>query len=268
MSAKLNHLAITTDNYTTLGMFYRAYFDMTVSGDTDRERRAISVGDGYVGVTLIPRRAGRRAGIDHFGIEVEDFDTTCAKLAERYPDIQVVERPSGRPFASFSTHDPAGNYFDLSQIGHANRAEVYDMDSWQQETSISHFALRVREAERVAAFYGEIFGLEPSNDPGKDGGFRFSDGRVTMSILPWKISDFDGSGIEQPAMDHIGFRVPDLDAFIEKVERLTNDNPHIAPRRIAFNDEGKARLALHKRCPYGTYALADPDGNLLDVAQA
>ena len=268
MSAKLNHLAITTDNYTTLGMFYRAYFDMNVSGDTDRERRAISVGDGYVGVTLIPRRAGRRAGIDHFGIEVEDFDATCAKLAKRYPYIEVVERPSGRPFASFSTHDPAGNYFDLSQIGHANRAEVYDMDSWQQETSISHFAIRVREAERVAAFYGDIFGLEPSNDPGEDNGFRFSDGQVTMSILPWKISDFDGSGIEQPAMDHIGFRVPDLDAFIEKVERLTNDNPHIAPRKIAFNDEGKGRLALHKRCPYGTYALADPDGNLLDVAQA
>ena len=92
MSAKLNHLAITTDNYTTLGMFYRAYFDMNVSGDIDRERRAISVGDGYVGVTLIPRRAGRRAGIDHFGIEVEDFDATCAKLAERYPYIEVVER--------------------------------------------------------------------------------------------------------------------------------------------------------------------------------
>ena len=58
MSDKLNHLAITTDNYTVLSMFYRAYFNMTVSGDTDRERQAISVGDGYVGITLIPRRAG------------------------------------------------------------------------------------------------------------------------------------------------------------------------------------------------------------------
>ena len=81
MSAKLNHLAITTDNYTALSMFYRAYFNMTVSGDTDRERQAISVGDGYVGITLIPRRAGRRAGIDHFGIEVVDFEATCAKLS-------------------------------------------------------------------------------------------------------------------------------------------------------------------------------------------
>jgi predicted enzyme related to lactoylglutathione lyase len=268
MFGKLNHLAITTDNYTLLGMFYRACFDMQVSGVTDRERSAISVGDGYVGLTLIPRRAGRRAGIDHFGIEVEDFDECCARIAKRYPDIEVVKRPGNRPFASFSTHDPAGNYFDLSQIGHDNRAEVYDMEKWKQEISITHFAIRVREAERVAAFYADVFELEPRNDPGEDGGFRFTDGRVTMSILPWKISDFDGSGIEQPAMDHIGFQVPDLDAFKDKIEGLKTLNPHIAPRPIAFNDEGKARLALHQRCPYGGYSIADPDGNLLDVSEA
>ena len=61
MFGKLNHLAITTDHYTTLGMFYRAVFGMKVSGDTSREMSAISVGDGYVGMTLIPRRGGRKA---------------------------------------------------------------------------------------------------------------------------------------------------------------------------------------------------------------
>ncbi|OUV71630.1 MAG: hypothetical protein CBC83_07675 [Flavobacteriales bacterium TMED123] len=141
------------------------------------------------------------------------------------------------------------------------------MDSWQQDITVSDFGIRVREAERVAAFYAEIFSLEPKNDPGKDNGYRFTDGRVTMSVLPWKISDFNGSGIEQPAMDHIGFRVPNLDAFISRAEKLTNDNPHIAPRAIGFNDEGKARLALLKRCPYSDYSLADPDGNLINVSE-
>lgn len=267
MPSKLNHLAITTDNYTTLGMFYRTYFDMAVSGDTNRERRAISVGDGYVGITLIPRRSGRRAGIDHFGIEVENFEETCAKIVQFYPDLEIVERPSGRPFASFSTHDPAGNYFDLSQIGHGNRSEVYEMESWKQDITINHFAIRVIEVERVTNFYSKIFGLEAINDPGKDGGHRFTDGRVTMSILPWKISDFDGSGIEQPAMDHIGFRVPDLNSYIRRVDNLTNENPHIAPRPIGFNDEGKARLALLKRSPYAAYSLSDPDGNLITVSE-
>ncbi len=267
MFSKLNHLAITTDQYTVLGMFYRAYFGMKVSGDTERERSAISVGDGYVGMTLIPRRAGRRGGLDHFGIEVDDFQKACDRIAAGYPDIEVVKRPGNRPFASFSTHDPAGNYFDLSQRGHENRAEVYDMDGWQQEITLTHFAIRVREPERVAGFYQQVFELEPRNAPTDGGGYQLTDGRMTLVIFPWKISDFNGSGIEQPALDHIGFEVPDLAAFTARVEKLKTSNPHIAPRPIDFNEEGKARLALHRRCPRGSYHLADPDGTLIDVAE-
>jgi len=264
MFAKLNHLAITTDQYTLLGMFYRAYFGMTASGDTERERSAISVGDGYLGMTLIPRRAGRRGGLDHFGIEVEDMDKVRNRLARKYPDIEVVKRPSNRPFASYSMHDPVGNYFDLSQQGHENRAEVYAKGEWENENRISHFALRARGADRLAEFYAEVFELEARNEPG---GHHLTDGRVTISVLPWKISDFDGSGIEQPALDHIGFSVPDLDAFKKHVAKVTQLNPHIAPRPIDFNDEGKARLALLRKCPFGSYQLADPDGTLIDVAQ-
>ena len=125
MFGKLNHLAITSDHYTLLGMFYRAMFGLKASGDTAREIGAISVGDGYVGMTIIPRRGGRKAGLDHFGIEVEDLDKVRSKVAKKYPDIEIVKRPGNRPFASYSAHDPAGNYFDLSQPGHENRAEVY-----------------------------------------------------------------------------------------------------------------------------------------------
>ncbi|TMK09498.1 MAG: VOC family protein [Alphaproteobacteria bacterium] len=120
MFAKLNHLAITSDHYTLLGMFYRAVFGLKSSGDTAREIGAISVGDGYLGMTLIPRRGGRKAGLDHFGIEVEDLDKVRSKVAKKYPDIEIVKRPGNRPFASYSAHDPAGNYFDLSQPGHEN----------------------------------------------------------------------------------------------------------------------------------------------------
>src|SRR5882757_698801 len=167
MFGKLNHLAITTDHYTTLGMFYRAVFGMTVSGDTLREMSAISVGYGYTGMTLIPRRGGRKAGLDHFGVEVKDLEKVREKVARTYPDVEIVKRPGNRPFASFSAHDPAGNYFDLSQPGHENRAEVYAKNElnkhesskgeWTQATTFSHFALRAREAERVADFYADVF---------------------------------------------------------------------------------------------------------------
>ncbi len=180
MFGKLNHLAITTDHYATLGMFYRAVFGMTVSGDTSREMSAISVGDGYTGMTLIPRRGGRKAGLDHFGIEVEDLDKVREKVAKKYPDIEIVKRPGNRPFASYSAHDPAGNYYDLSQQGHENRAEVYAKGEWKQDTSISHFALRVREAERIADFYCDVYELERRNIQSEEGGYFLTDGRVTL----------------------------------------------------------------------------------------
>jgi len=86
MFGKLNHLAITSDHYTLLGMFYRAVFGLKASGDTAREIGAISVGDGYLGMTLIPRRGGRKAGLDHFGIEVEDLDRRIStRSAARSP---------------------------------------------------------------------------------------------------------------------------------------------------------------------------------------
>ena len=48
MFGKLNHLAITSDHYTLLGMFYRAVFGLKSSGDAAREIGAISVGDGLL----------------------------------------------------------------------------------------------------------------------------------------------------------------------------------------------------------------------------
>jgi hypothetical protein len=176
-----------------------------------------------------------------------------------------VKRPGNRPFASYSAHDPAGNYFDLSQPGHENRAEVYAKGEWKQETTFSHFALRAREAERVANFYADVFELEARNVPTEDGGYQLTDGRVTMAIVPWKISSFNGAGIEQPAMDHIGFRVTELDGFKAHLDKVAKTNICLAPKPIDFDSEGAARLALLRKCPLGHFQLADPDGTLIDV---
>ena len=43
MSGKLNHLAITSDHYTLLGMFYRAAFGLKASGDSWRVRYSSSM---------------------------------------------------------------------------------------------------------------------------------------------------------------------------------------------------------------------------------
>ena len=188
-------------------------------------------------------------------------------MAKKYPDIEIVKRPGNRPFASFSAHDPAGNYFDLSQQGHENRAEVYAKGEWKQDNSISHFALRARHAGKMAEFYSDMFDLEARNVSGEPDSYHLTDGRVTLTILPWTISAFNGAGIEQPAMDHIGFRVPSIDAFKKNLAEVEKQNLQLRPKPIDFDSEGVARLKLLAKCPHGSFHLADPDGTLIDVAE-
>ncbi len=68
MFSKINHVAIVSYDYAQLAQFYEAVFGMRTSAKT-RVGSAVTVGDGYVGLNINPRRAGRAAGLDHFGIE-------------------------------------------------------------------------------------------------------------------------------------------------------------------------------------------------------
>ena len=124
MASRIRHIAIVSDQYALEGKFYEAVFGMTTA-DKTRPERAVTVSDGYLGLNINPRKAGRPAGLDHFGIEVDDLERVLARLAERYPAVEVLKRPATRPFAGVSTHDPAGNIFDLSQQGLENRTSVY-----------------------------------------------------------------------------------------------------------------------------------------------
>ncbi len=265
MFAKLKHMAIVSANYALVGRFYEAVFKMRVSGRA-RPESAVVVGDGYVGLNINPRRAGRQAGFDHFGFEVEDVETIFARFKEKYPSIRVLKRPGNRPFAGITTHDPAGNVFDLSQKGMENRTDVYEDREWQQERYINHFGLRTVTPEALAQFYVDVFELRPIEMPGREKSFYLSDGRVTFMIMPWEITDYDGAGIERPAPDHLGFKVEDVEAFKKELAALTARNPHLSPSPVGAGSEGEARLRLFARCPFGKHHLADPDGVLIDIS--
>ncbi len=106
MFAKLNHLAIVSDNYAGLGIFYRAVFGLKSKDHARFEASALSLSDGYLGMNINPRMAGRQAGIDHFGIQVEDVETVRERVAKRYPNIGIIQRPSNRPFAGMASTIP------------------------------------------------------------------------------------------------------------------------------------------------------------------
>jgi catechol 2,3-dioxygenase-like lactoylglutathione lyase family enzyme len=211
--------------------------------------------------------AGRQAGFDHFGIQVEDIELVRERVAKKYPKVGIIARPSNRPFAALGIHDPAGQYFDLSQAGLKNRAEVYEAGSWEQVRRFCHFALRVIEPERLAEFYASVFDLPLSNSSAGEA-FALSDGRVTMHILPWRISDFLGTGIERPAPDHLGFEVEDLATFKKDIEELRTVNPFMTPKPTGVGAEGAARLALFEKTGLGDHYMADPDGVMIAIRQS
>ena len=269
MPTRIKHLAIVSGNYAIEGKFYEALFGMKAfSGQ--RSDSAVAVTDGYVGMNVNPRAPGRQAGFDHFGFEVESVDEVQRRVSEAYPNVTLLTRPSNRPFAGISMHDPAGNVFDLSKVGMANRKDVYvDVAGAgaQQPRHISHFMLRVVDPAGVARFYRDVFDLQELDKDAGDPNTYLTDGVVTLVIAPWRIADYTGSGIERPALDHVGFKVESLQAFQADLEALTDRNPYLAPLPLRKGEEGQARHKLLKGCRYGSIQLADPDGVLIDVSE-
>lgn len=261
MTARIKHVAISSSARGPLGRFYQTLFGMKAF-EGAQEGGAMT--DGYVGLNVNGRAAGRQAGFDHFGFEVDDVEEVFARARERYPEVQPLKRPSSRPFASYSMHDPAGNVFDLTQRGLSNRRSVYgdDVRLERAPRHITHFRLRVMDPVAETAFYREMFDLEEREQ------FQLTDGMVTMLIAPWRIADYEGSGIERPALDHLGFQVESVPQFQADLEEIVACHPELAPAPTSGSSERDARLALSRTCPFGEYHLADPDGVMLDVSQA
>lgn len=270
MPAKIKHVAIVSGNYRLLGEFYEKLFGM--KGDSrGPAATAVTVSDGYVGLNINFRKPGRQAGLDHFGFEVDDVDTVYARVRDDYPSIEFLKRPGNRPFAGISTHDPAGNVFDLSQPGMENRRGLYIEASEEPKPNarhITHLQLRAVDPAALARFYADVFGLALREKPSGDPNFYLTDGMVTLVIAPWRITDYAGTGIERPALDHIGFEVESLEAFQADALAIGARNPALAPCPIGENPEGEARLKLFAGCRYGADQLADPDGVLIDVREA
>ncbi|HMI95396.1 MAG TPA: VOC family protein [Micropepsaceae bacterium] len=267
MSARINHIGITSDQYAMNARFYQALFGMQTGKKTLPPSRAISLGDGYVGMTHIPRRDGRTSGLDHFGIEVDDIEDTIARMQKFDPELSALKRPPIRPYAAYSTHDPDTNIFDLSQRNIGFQKDVYadNEGSEIRPRSISHIALRTRNAERCAQFYAEVFGLPLLNRP-TDENYYLSDGRVTLVIIPWKISDYYGMDPARVGLDHIGFKVESVDAVKRDLEFLIGENPHMRGRALGYGSEGEARLKLFQKCPLGCHHFTDIEGVYIDIA--
>lgn len=298
MPSKIKHVAILTDNYLRLGNFYETLFGMKKSGNAvehgppgsrkgglDAPRGAVSLSDGYIGMAIIARESGYSAGLDHFGIVVDDLQALFGCLRESYPDIRPLKRVSNRPFASYSMHDPEGNVFDLSQEKMENVKGVYKETESKQKRCIQHIKIRAINPSLVAKFYLDMFEFRLEEKALEDPNFYLTDGKVTLIIAPWKITDYEGSSVAKPTLEHIGFKVESVEAVkrdleaggfkvdsFEEVQRnleeLKKSDPAASKRPIEWALEREAMLKLFSSaCRYGKYHFSDPDGTFIDVSE-
>lgn len=268
MFAEINHIAMISPDWPMLGRFYEAVFGLKASTGKSRPLNGITVGDGRVGLNINPRRDHFAAGLDHFGFLVDDVALVEDRLRRKYPKASLVKRPSTRPFAAYSGADPDGNLFDLAQRKQDNRSQIYAEQAeggWQQDRYFNKYALRTVNADDVAAFYAEIFELTPVNS--EVAGHHLSDGRVTLSILPWRLEDFTNGANLRPGPDHVGFRVESIAALEADIKRVVGLNFHFAPVPLGGSPEAELRKQLFARSATGSLQMADPEGNWIDISE-
>jgi catechol 2,3-dioxygenase-like lactoylglutathione lyase family enzyme len=274
MLTRIQHAAIVSENFLREAKFYEAVLGMKRSrpGSAEEEKAirtnyAVSISDGYVGVTVIGRKPGYVPGLHHFGIDVDDVEEAITRIKEKYPAVAVLKRPSNRPFATFGAHDPEGNYFDLTQEGMDNRRDVYIEAQREQPRRIHHLKLRVMNPAAIAAFYRDLFDLKEAEKALEDPNCYLTDGKVTLIIAPWKMSDFEGAGIDRPGIEHIGFKVDSVEAVKSELAALRESVPEMRERIISEPKEGERRLALIASCRHGQHQFSDPDGVFIDITE-
>ena len=274
MLTRIQHVAIVSENFVRETRFYEVVLGMKRSkpGSAEEEKAirtnyALSISDGYVGMTVIGRKPGYVPGLHHFGIDVDDVDESCSRIKEKYPAITVLKRPSNRPFATLGAHDPEGNYFDLTQEGMENRRDVYVETAREQPRRVHHIKLRVMNPTGIAAFYRDLFDLKEEEKALEDHNFYLTDGRVTLIIAPWKMSDFAGAGIDRPGIEHLGYKVESVETVKTELAALREFDPEMRERIISEPKEGERRLALIASCRHGRYQFSDPDGVFIDITE-
>jgi predicted enzyme related to lactoylglutathione lyase len=274
MNCKIQHAAIVSENFVREAKFYEAVFGMKRSkpGSAEEEKAirtnyAVSISDGYVGVTVIGRKPGYIPGLHHFGVDVDDVEEAIRRVKKNYPEVAVLKRPSNRPFATYGAHDPEGNYFDLTQEGMSNRRDVYIEQQREQPRRIHHLKLRVMNPANVAAFYRDSFDLHEAEKALEDPNYYLTDGRVTLIIAPWKMSDYEGAGIDRPCLEHIGFKVEDIKAVKRDLAALRETDPEMRERIIAEPSEGERRVGLIQSCRHCAHVTSSPDGIFVDITE-
>ena len=122
---------------------------------------------------------------------------------------------------------------------------------------IKHIALSVKDPEKTARFYEEVFGLQRvgTTDSVLASGVYLSDGEINIALLNYKTDEMSGMdhGKDFVGTHHFGFQVEDAKAAGKKIEEHGGK---------FFMD-----LPALKETLYYEEKYRDPEGVIFDVSQ-
>jgi catechol 2,3-dioxygenase-like lactoylglutathione lyase family enzyme len=269
MNAKIRHCAIWSDGYERSARFYETIFGMrffTTQGAAERDpsnRSRGQLSDGIIGLALNPRPPGYRSGLDHFGFQLQDLDKVREKIKQDYPDTIFTKGLEGVAFAGLRITDPVGTHIDIAQEGGANLRGGYSRDEgWEQPRHLHHIAIRAVKPGLLAEFYQKVFELTEVKNLSTGGGICLTDGKSYLLIRPCE--NYSYRSMTQ-GLDHVGFEVEDLEAVKRELDDLGRSFPESAPRKIFVGRNGALLQRDIDSCSLGQYAIADPDGVLIDL---
>jgi catechol 2,3-dioxygenase-like lactoylglutathione lyase family enzyme len=264
MFAHIKHAAIYTQNPGAMIAFYERILGMKRITTAVTEANRGHISDGLIGLAVLARRPGIPGGLDHFGFEVDDIELVLQRIRGKYPETIITKGLEKVPFAVFRSHDPAGAQFDISERTHEKVREGYKEDGWDQPRQFNHVVIRAAEPRQVAGFYQDVFELFEVKEPPLGDAVCLSDGKVRLLVLPTNNSSYISM---RQGLDHIGFKVESLEEAKKDLEALATSAPASAPKDIGAGIFGHFTKKDMESCKIGQYALADPDGVLLDFSE-
>ena len=122
--------------------------------------------------------------------------------------------------------------------------------------------MRASEPERVAEFYHEVFDLKEGKNFDEDT-LCVTDG--TVDLLIRRTSNHYYKSMRQN-IDHFGYAVESIEEVKKDLDEFGRANPGSAPKELAGGVFGPITQEDIDGCKIGEYAIADPDGLLLDLS--
>jgi catechol 2,3-dioxygenase-like lactoylglutathione lyase family enzyme len=235
---RLVHIAMRTEDPPRLASFYQDMFEMTVARNLPR---VVDLWDGNIFLAINPIGTGK-AGLEHFGFQVNDLDSMRSSLKQAGASTPVSPRPAGRSFADCRVHDPEGNPVDLSDRGYNTVPAEKLKKKEKAAPTINELVIVSESPSSLALFYKNAFGMEVVERAPTS--MVVTDGSVRIVLLS------RAHGLK-PGLLCFSFHGEDKKRTAERLEQMGIKVSSGSPWDLASTE----RFSFH-----------DPAGNLLTVS--